>query len=82
MPCSDRSDSEEDCRDCQKHGFHNIVFEDDLLEAVNIVMKMQKMGKQFSFLRHVQAGECSTIMNSEEECSKNMSAILRSEIFE
>lgn len=66
----------------KKHGFHNIVFEDDLLGAVKYCHENARMEKQFFFLQHVQAGECLIITSKEEECSKNMSAILRSEIFE
>lgn len=66
----------------KKHGFHNIVFEDDLLGAVKYCHENARMEKQFFYLQHVQAGECLIITSKEEECSKNMSAILRSEIFE
>ena len=50
--------------------------------GTQIQMRMQRMEKQFFYLQHVQAGECLIITSKEEECSKNMSAILRSEIFE
>ena len=42
---SDRSDGEEDRRDCKKHGFHNIVFEDDLLGAVKYCHENAKDGE-------------------------------------
>lgn len=66
----------------KKHGFHNIVFEDDLLGAVKYCHENAKDGEAVLLSPACASWECLIITSKEEECSKNMSAILRSEIFE